>query len=312
MFHHWSHTHLREKAIAVFGVQTVTEFYASQFAPIFDKIADPLFVSLGSGDGTQEIEIVESLVAKGYDRFHFLGLELNPILVDAANQLARSKALGPLISFQVCDVNRGGLSPQLFDINGRSPRHEVHGFMAQHSLHHIVELEQTFDFIDQYLAEDGRFLTLDVIGRNGHMRWPEALAVVEAVWDKLPERYRYNHQHKKLYSTFVDWDCSGYGFEGIRAQDILRLMVERFTFEKFLGAGGFIDVFVDRAFGPNFDPTNDGDRLLIDCLEGINDMLVDRGIIKPTLIYASVMKKRPGVIPKVYKNRTPEFCIRRP
>jgi hypothetical protein len=34
IFHHWSHTHLREKAIAVFGVQTVTEFYASQFAPI--------------------------------------------------------------------------------------------------------------------------------------------------------------------------------------------------------------------------------------------------------------------------------------
>jgi len=298
--------------MAVFGAQSVTEFYADQFAPIFEKIADPLFISLGSGDGSQEIEIVESFIAKGHDRFHFLCLELNPILVDSANQLARSKDLGSLISFQVCDINQGSLSSRVFDNNRDSLRHEVHGFMAHHSLHHIVELEQTFDFIDRYLVEDGRFLTQDVIGRNGHMRWPEVLAFVEAVWNKLPEHKRYNHQAKVLEPTFINFDCSNYGFEGIRAQDILALMVERFSFDKFLGAGGFIDIFVDRAYGPNFDPENDGDRLLIDSLEGINDALVDLGIIKPTMIFASAMKKRSGVIPKVYRNRTPEFCIRAP
>ena len=42
-------------------------------------------------------------------------------------------------------------------------------------------------------------------------------------------------------------------FEGIRAQDILPLLVERFTFDEFIGFGNVIDPFVDRSFGPNFD-----------------------------------------------------------
>jgi len=33
------------------------------------------------------------------------------------------------------------------------------------------------------------------------------------------------------------WDCSKQGFEGIRAQDILPLLVKKFSFRSFLGFG---------------------------------------------------------------------------
>jgi hypothetical protein len=300
IFHHWSHTYLRQKVAAVFGTQTVTEFYASQFSFAFETATRPFFVSIGSGDGAQEIAIAKSFIAKGHNRFNFLCLDLNPTLVDNANQSIKSNGLEELVSSKVFDINKDSLG------------HEVHGFMAHQSLHHFVELERTFDLINGHLVGDGRFLTQDIIGRNGHMRWPEALLFVDAVWEKLPDHKRYNHQHKKNVPTFVNHDCSTFGFEGIRSQDILPLMVERFSFERFLGAGGFIDVFVDRDYGPNFNPKDDGDRLLIDTLESINDVLVDLGVITPTMMFASVMKKRSRLQPIVYRNRTPEFCVRNP
>lgn len=300
IFHHYAHTYLREKIADVFGTQTVTEFYATQFAQAFATTRQPVFVSLGSGEATQEIEIAQALIASGHGLFRFLCLEINPTLVDTANYLAQSKGVEDFVSSQVFDINRDDLD------------RDVHGFMAHHSLHHFVDLERTFDLIDKRLVDDGRFLTQDMIGRNGHMRWPEALAFVEAIWNILPDHKRYNHQHKKSVPTFINYDCSQFGFEGIRSQDILPLMVERFSFEKFLGAGGFIDVFVDRDYGPNFDPKDKGDLLFIDSLEAINDVLVDIGVVKPTMLFASAMKKRSDLVPKMFRSRTPEFCIRLP
>ena len=38
----------------------------------------------------------------------------------------------------------------------------------------------------------GKFLISDMIGRNGHQRWPEALTIVHDFWRKLPPSYRFN------------------------------------------------------------------------------------------------------------------------
>jgi hypothetical protein len=35
-------------------------------------------------------------------------------------------------------------------------------------------LEHLFDAVSTALGEDGRFVIYDIIGRNGHLRWPEA------------------------------------------------------------------------------------------------------------------------------------------
>jgi hypothetical protein len=54
----------------------------------------------------------------------------------------------------------------------------------------------------------------------------------------------------------------------------------------FLVFGGLIDVFVDRAFGHNFDSTSETDCALIDFIQDLNDHLIDVGVIKPTTIFA--------------------------
>ncbi len=76
-------------------------------------------------------------------------------------------SLRPLFTLADVDLNRidTGISGQ-FD-----------GVMASHSLHHLVELEHIFDWVKEVLRPGCVFAINDMIGRNGHMRWPETAAV---------------------------------------------------------------------------------------------------------------------------------------
>ena len=136
--------------------------------------------------------------------------------------------------------------------------------MAHQSLHHVVALETLFEKTRMAIGDKGVFVVSDIIGRNGHMRWPEAMVEIDKIWAAMPDRYKYNHALKRFEATYENWDCSTEGFEGIRAQDILPLLQQYFSFEMFLGFGNLIDIFVDRAFGHNLDINSEEDKAFID------------------------------------------------
>ena len=183
--------------------------------------------------------------------------------------------------------------------------------MANQALHHFVELETLFGKIYEALSPQGYFLTDDIIGRNGHMRWPEALALVNEFWQVLPERYKYNNQLKRVELEYDNWDCSKEGFEGIRAQDILPLLIRKFPFDLFIGHANVIDVFIDRSFGHNFKPENEWDRNFIDRVHYADEENLEQGRIKPTHMTAA-MTRGPCPRIKAHKHLTPEFCVRQP
>jgi hypothetical protein len=161
------------------------------------------------------------------------------------------------------------------------------------------------------LADDGFFLTHDMIGRNGHMRWPEVLAILNTIWSDLDERYKYNHQLKKVEREYNNWDCSKQGFEGIRSQDILPLLIETFNFELFIAWGGLIDIFIERSFGHNFDPDKEWDRKFIDDLHYLNVNKIMTGAIKPTQMMGAMVKYSVEN-PLIVDHLTPQFCLRIP
>jgi hypothetical protein len=179
------------------------------------------------------------------------------------------------------------------------------------SLHHFEALETLFERIGQALHPDGCFVSDDMIGRNGHQRWPEALVHINEIWSQLPEKYKYNHQLKRVEFEYIDWDCSKEGFEGIRAQDILPLLLKHFHFELFIAFGNIINPFIDRSFGPNFDAENEWDRAFIDRVHALDAAEIEAGRIKPTHMIAA-MRKKPVDRPIIYKHLAPEFCVRRP
>ena len=82
----------------------------------------------------------------------------------------------------------------------------------------------------------------------------EVLEPLRQIWETLPNRLKYHSRNKVIDKWFENFDCSTEDFEGVRAQDILPLLVEHFAFKAFLAYGSFIEVFIERNFGPNFDP----------------------------------------------------------
>ena len=255
--------------------------------------------SLGCGHSQAEINIGQWLREQDCSNFLFECYDVNPDALRRGETLAREKDLQQHFRFDT------------FDINAWRPRRRYPIIVAFQSLHHVLELERLFETIRKTIGPAGYFLADDMIGRNGHQRWPEALRLVEELWIDLPKRYKYNHQIGRVIDPFENFDCSKEGFEGIRAQDILPLLVRNFQFEVFVGFGNIIDVFIDRGYGHNFDPAKSEDTDFIDKVHALDMKHLEFGTLKPTHLQAAmttVARRRTAM----YKHMSPEFCLRLP
>ena len=298
IFHYWSNKYLRPKCESL-GFSNPNDFYVQYIERAArNRLGDVCrILSIGAGNCDTEVNLAKILVEKGVQNFHFDCLELNPHMLARGRQVAAAHHVSERFGFIETDINHW------------QTEHTYPIVIASESLHHVVDLETLFDKLHAALDDRGFILTNDMIGRNGHMRWPEALEIVSALWVTLDDRHKWNHQLSRFEAKFDNWDCSKQGFEGIRAQDILPLLIQRFGFECFLGFANLIGVFVDRNFGPNFDPGNPRDRSFIDFVAGLDDHLIELGKLKPTQMIAAIVKDK-TVSPKVYKHLTPEFCVR--
>ncbi|MEO0438569.1 MAG: methyltransferase [Pseudomonadota bacterium] len=298
--HYWSGKYL-SPLIRTFGFDTINDVHMHYMRKVCR--ADPgnkmRFISIGSGNCETEVFLAASLVRHNVTNFSFECLDLNQSMLDRGAERARENAVENYMVFSCVDLNSW------------DPGHKYDVVLALQCLHHFVELESIFHKIHTSLSNDGFFVTHDMIGRNGHMRWPETRTLVDELWSDLPDRYKYNQQLKRMEKRFLDWDCSQEGFEGIRAQDIMPLLTSTFHFELLIHWGGVIDVFTDRMFGHNFSSDDESDRNFIDKVEFINREKTLSGQIKPTQMIAAMGKSEFERKLFLY-GMTPEFCTRNP
>jgi len=237
--------------------------------------------------------------AAGSSHFVIECLDVNPHTLKRCRELAVREGVADHIEVAVGDFNKWKATKRYA------------GVMANQSLHHVLNLEGLFHEVKQALDDRGYFIVSDIIGRNGHQRWPEALAEVQKFWEELPHAYRFNHQMQRQEKRYKNWDCSIAGFEGIRAQDILPLLVERFDFRLFIGFCNVIDVFIDRAFGPNFNPQQAWDRAFVDRLHAFDEKALEEGAVTPTHMMA-VMTTQPCHEHSCARGLTPAKSVRKP
>ena len=299
IFHYWSNTYLLP-VLQSFGCQHPEDFLALHLFESAQRcgVARPRFVSLGCGNCDAEVRIAQDLVRRGLTDFTFECLDINPAMLERGATLAREAGL------------EGRVVPLPGDFNHWVPEGQYDGIMANQSLHHVLELETLFDAVRGALKPEAGFVVSDMIGRNGHQRWPEAAAIVREFWQELPPGYRYNLQLQRQEDEFIDWDCSVEGFEGVRAQDILPLLLERFGFEVFIGFGNVIDPFIDRGFGHHFDVQHAFDRYFIDRVHARDEAEMLAGTITPTHMLAVLRS-----VPTTTRHRdglAPERCVRPP
>jgi SAM-dependent methyltransferase len=299
MFHYWSCKYLQPR-LQHFGYSYPQDFFAKEIARQRQALGRPVqVISIGAGNGAIEIEIARLLRDRGVDGVRIECLDINPTMLARCGENALTHDLHQVVV------------PVVGDFNHWVPEHPYDVVLANQSLHHVVELEALFDRVAETIGDDGVFLISDTIGRNGHLRWPEALQQVRDFWSELPLRKRLNVQLGRQEVEFVDWDSSTEAFEGVRAQDILPLLVERFQFEVFIPWGNVIDIFIDRAYGHHHDVHDPADCAFIDRIHDCDERGIREGRWKPTHMIGVLRKQLSGE-PLLWQGLAPEFCVRWP
>ena len=298
IFHYWSHRYLLPKFLAL-DIPGVTELFVKYALKACRERPGTQcnMASLGAGNCETEVGIAKQLLSNKVTNFVLDCIDVNPDMLKRGEDLATTEQVLPYLRFVPSDVRGWSLDDPYALV------------IANQSLHHFQELELLFEKTQRAIGRDGVFVISDVIGRNGHMRWPEAMDIINGIWKTMPEKYKYNHLLRRYERMYDNWDCSKGGFEGVRAQEILPLLMKTFQFELFLAYGNVIDIFIDRAFGHNFDVNDDDDKRFIDKVAQLDEDLIERGRVKPTHLIA-VMRNLPGGETKVYRHLTPEFCVR--
>lgn len=299
IFHYWSHNYVRP-LLEEFGVSHPHQFFAKYLAESarVQGIDDPVFISLGAGNCDTEVHVARIMRDAGMANFTIECLDMNPTMLERGRAMAAAEGVAEHVV------------PAIGDFNAWRADKPYAGVMVNQALHHMLKLEDTFDEIRRCLAKGGYFVTSDMIGRNGHQRWPEALAAVREFWKELPPAYRYNRPLRRQEDQFMDWDCSMEGFEGIRAQDILPLLLPRFHFPVFIAFANVVDPFVDRSFGHNFDADAAWDRELIDRIHAYDEAGLKAGTLTPTHMLA-VMSVAAPAEEKCARGLTPRMSLRR-
>jgi SAM-dependent methyltransferase len=296
--HYWSHKYLRPM-LEEYGINNFDHFFAKYLVESAKACGNdkPAFISIGAGNCETEVRVAKLIRDSGYTDFVIECLEMNPSMLQRGRELGESEGVAQNLEFIEEDFNRWKASKRYT------------GVMANQSLHHVLNLEGLFDEIKRSLSPRGYFITHDMIGRNGHQRWPEALKEVHRFWQELPSEYRYNRQLNRHEELYENWDCSIEGFEGIRAQDILPLLLERFDFHLFIGFGNVVDVFIDRGFGHNFNADQEWDRAFVDRLHAFDEQALKTGFLTPTHM-AAVMSVGPCSEHLYSRGISPEKSVR--
>jgi len=300
IFHYWSNKYLAPD-MARFGFTNPDDFFAHFTRERLSGVnsRNPRIISIGSGNCDLELGICQKLKQWGIDDFLIECLDINDHMLERGKEAVKNLGLSEHFMF-----TRG-------DFNKWNPATTYEVVIANQSLHHVVNLEGLFDVVRSSLEAGGLFLVSDMIGRNGHMRWPEAMEKIEPFWEELPESYQFNRLMNRLEKRLINHDCSVQGFEGIRAQDILPLLVEKFNFKFFYPFGNIIFVFIDRSFGHNYDANSEWDRNFIDRVHVEDENGMMSGELTPTSMLAVLTNDDTEPVLK-NPTLTPEFCLRLP
>jgi trans-aconitate methyltransferase len=133
--HLWNEHYLLPKLEAT-GLHPLWDRMADLVVATREELGQPLeVVSLGAGNCDLEVQLAQLVLARGCHDVRFTCIELSQVMLDRGHEKATSAGVADRFSFEAGDLNAW------------QPEREVGVFLANHSLHHVVELERLFDAV---------------------------------------------------------------------------------------------------------------------------------------------------------------------
>jgi ubiquinone/menaquinone biosynthesis C-methylase UbiE len=240
-------------------------------------------LTLGSGPGG-----IELALAREVPSARIVCVDLNPELLEIGRGQARREDLN--VRFEAADLNTLTLPPNCYDL-----------VFCHAALHHVIELEHVAAQIAATLPPTGELIVVDVITRRGYRMWPETRAVVQALWNTLPPRFRLNHTayaQPRLDEQIWEADTSASSMECIRSEDILCALHQRFAPRHFFGYYTLCRRFFDTMYGPNYDLGQPLDRALFDWIWHLDLLHSASGSLRPETFFGIYSPKPGSALPR--------------
>ncbi|MEM8964271.1 MAG: class I SAM-dependent methyltransferase, partial [Acidobacteriota bacterium] len=218
-------------------------------------------LSLGSGYCGPELALARALSVP----YEVRCTDINPDLFTQAREQAEADGLS--LDFAEADLNFMTIEPGHWDL-----------IFAHASIHHVINLEQLFDQIRGGLSTHGIFHLVEVVGQNRKLIWDENERYANRLLDLLPAEL--TGDQRLAVPEEVD------GMEGVRQEDILPLLRERFTARFEHRHGAFMRFVCTHIHaGEALDPGNPETLAWLDMLIDADQSAVQRGVLEPLEIW---------------------------
>ena len=218
-------------------------------------------LSLASGYCGHELDLARKMTRP----YRVTCTELNEAIFKEAKTIAQAESL--TMDFREADLNFMKIEPGRYDL-----------IFAHAAIHHVINLEHLFDQIARGLTPTGVLHMTEVVGKNRKLIWDRNEHYANALLELVPERLT------RGIRLAVQENADG--MEGIRQEDIIPLLRERFValFEHRHGA--FMRFICTHSeLGPAFDPNDQEARHALEFLIASDDSAVRAGFLAPLEIW---------------------------
>lgn len=235
----------------------------------------------GLSIGCGEITAPEMMLMKtGYFK-NFEVMDIAEGLLKKQDNLAKKQGLAN-ITYTAQDLNKLELPSDAYDL-----------IWAVGTVHHIEELENFFDQVNDALKEGGILVMREYVGPNRLQLSDKQLAYVNEILSFLPDKYKTGTdgavksiENRVDMEELIKLDPS----EAVRSEDILPLLKDKLEILHYADTGGTLLMPLLNGIASNFERDAEGDAMLKMAIY-IEKLLIAQGELPSDYMFCIAGKK---------------------
>ena len=226
-------------------------------------------LSIGCGFGALERCLIQMNWAA-----RVLGVDVSIGAIEGARAAAQAEGLSDRLSYEVVDIN-----------NYETPAAAYDAVFGISSVHHIVNLEETFQQCRHALKPDGLLFLDEYVGPSRFQYSDATMDIMNRILAVLPPRFRRPFSTPKLprekaWRPAIDWFDENDPSESVRSADIVPTLKHYFDIIDFRPYGGAILHILLSGIAGNFLEDREDDVALLQLMALLEDLLEEHGVVE--------------------------------